>query len=73
MNWIACKDKMPPPDSRLLVAWGGDCIAMAHTFTKWKDPSHPLGYLIQGHGGSHNQVTHWVMLDDVLPKEARRG
>jgi hypothetical protein len=50
---------MPPPDSEILVWWGGDCLGMAHTFSKWKHPSHPLGYLIQGHGGSHNDVTHW--------------
>jgi hypothetical protein len=60
--WVPCAQKMPPPDGRYLVWFSGDCIGIAHTFVKWKHPSHPLGYLIQGHGGSHNDVTHWMLL-----------
>jgi len=61
-GWVPCAERMPPPDRRYLVWFSGDCIGIAHTFSKWKHPSHPLGYLIQGHGGSHNDVTHWMPL-----------
>jgi hypothetical protein len=62
--WVPVTERMPPPNGRYLVWFDGDCIGIAHTFAKWKHPSHPLGYLIQGHGGSHNQVTHWMPLPD---------
>lgn len=61
-QWIAVADQMPPPDTWLLVAWGGSAVDKAHTFTKWRHASNPLGYLIQGHPGSHGDVTHWMPL-----------
>lgn len=61
-QWIATADQMPPPDTWLLVTWGDGAVDKAHTFTKWKHASNPLGYLIQGHPGSHNDVTHWMHL-----------
>ena len=61
-GWVAVTERMPPPDSNLLVVWGEDRqVDKAHTFSKWKHPSNPLGYLIQGHPGSHNDVTHWML------------
>lgn len=61
-TWVRTQDHMPPADTWLLVVWGSHRVVdEAHTFTKWKHPSHPLGYLIQGHGGSHNDVTHWML------------
>jgi hypothetical protein len=71
-EWVPCANKMPPRDGRYLVWFGGDCIGIAHTFTKWKHQSHPLGYLIQGHGGSHNDVTHWKPLPEP-PDSAAKG
>lgn len=62
-GWTSMKDRPPPPDTWLLVTWGTHrAVDKAHTFSKWKHPSHPLGYLIQGHPGSHNCVTAWMLL-----------
>lgn len=53
----------PPPDAWLLVVWGNHrAVDKAHTFTKYRHKLHPLEYLIQGHPGSHNDVTHWMPL-----------
>lgn len=68
-DWVAVSERMPPPDSNLLVVWGEDKqIDKAHTFAKWKHQTNPLGYLIQGHPGSHNDVTHW-MLHPEAPRD----
>ena len=65
-GWRPIATEFPPPDSWLLVTWGSHkAVDKAHTFMKWKHPSNPSGYLIQGHPGSHNDVTHW----QFLPKE----
>jgi len=65
--WTSAREQMPPPDVELLVAWGDHrAVDTAHTHVRWKHPSHPLGYLIQGHPGSHNDVTDW-MLRPVAP------
>lgn len=61
-DWISVKDTMPPPNVRLLVVWGAGQVDTAHTFYKWRHSLHPLGYLIQGHPGSHAAVTHWMLL-----------
>ena len=60
--WVPVVERMPPPDTWLLVAWHGGRVDKAHTFNKWKHHSHPLGYLIQGHPGAHVDVTHWMLL-----------
>ena len=65
MNWTAMGEAWPPPNVWLLVAWGGGHADVAHTFTKWRHASNPKGYLIQGHPGSHNCVTHWMPLPDL--------
>jgi 8-oxo-dGTP pyrophosphatase MutT (NUDIX family) len=62
--WTSARERMPPPGVELLVAWGEHrAVDTAHTHAhvKWKHPSHPLGYLIQGHPGSHNDVTDWML------------
>lgn len=72
--WVSMDDRPPPPDTKLLVVWAcGDeyRVDKAHTFTKWEHPGHPLGYLIQGHPGSHAMVTHW-MLEPPLPYIPKR-
>jgi hypothetical protein len=60
--WVPMAERWPPPDAWLLVTWGGSVVDKAHTFTKWKHRTNPKGYLIQGHPGSHNCVTHWMLL-----------
>lgn len=60
--WVPMAERWPPPDAWLLVTWGGGAVDKAHTFTKWKHRTNPKGYLIQGHPGSHNCVTHWMLL-----------
>lgn len=63
--WTPVSERMPPPDVWLLVVWGDHrAVDKAHTFTKWKHPSNPLGYLIQGHPGAHVDVTLWALLPD---------
>jgi len=72
-GWISVADRMPPPDTRLLVVWGDQkAVDKAHTFSKWKHHSNPLGYLIQGHPGSHNDVTHWMPLP-AAPTDGGQG
>lgn len=62
-QWVPVSERMPPPDAWLLVTWGDHrAVDKAHTFVKWRHNSHPLGYLIQGHPGAHNDVTHWMPL-----------
>ena len=61
-GWVPVAQRMPPPDTWLLVSWGSGRVDKAHTFTKWKHPKCPLGYLIQGHPGAHVDVTHWMPL-----------
>jgi hypothetical protein len=61
--WVPMRERPPPPDTWLLVTWGNHrAVDKAHTFTKWKHRTHPLGYLIQGHPGAHTDVTHWQPL-----------
>ena len=72
-GWTSMKDRPPPPDTWLLVTWGTHrAVDKAHTFSKWKHPSHPLGYLIQGHPGSHNDVTAWMLLPAAAPQAPTR-
>ncbi len=64
-DWTPIAEQMPPFGVKLLVVWGDHkAVDKAHTFSKWKHKSHPLGYLIQGHPGSHNDVTHWMLLPE---------
>jgi hypothetical protein len=58
--WIPVAKTYPPPNIWILVAWGGDRVDKAHTFSTYKHPSCPAGYLIQGHPGAHVDVTHWM-------------
>lgn len=67
--WVSMKDRPPPPDCWLLVTWGDhNAVDKAHTYTKWKHKTNPLGYLIQGHHGSHNDVTAWMLLPTAAPQ-----
>lgn len=69
LKWTKMADQPPPPDVWLWVTWGvHKKVDKAHTFTKYKHHKHPLGYFIQGHPGSHNDVTHWMLLPEA-PKE----
>ncbi|MDE2106018.1 MAG: hypothetical protein KGL39_52835 [Patescibacteria group bacterium] len=70
-QWQKMSDQPPPPDSYLLVAWGDhQAVDKAHTFSKWKHPACPLGFIIQGHPGSHNDVTHWMLLPTPAVNDA---
>ena len=61
--WTSMAEDWPPPDVWLLVTWGDHAsVDKAHTFVKWKHRTNPKGYLVQGHPGSHNDVTHWSLL-----------
>jgi hypothetical protein len=64
-EWKRLRDEWPPQGVEILVCWmcGGEPrVDKAHTYAKWRHPSNPRGYLIQGYPGAHADVTHWMPL-----------